>query len=116
MSRRRWANQSSLNRGRAAAALSGTQAVADAAPDGYHVLRLQRRRDLGRAVRQKVRYDPVRDIEPVTIVSSIVQAVVTKKDLPIKTTGRTGGAHAQEQSRQAQLRLKRAGRIDALRR
>lgn len=63
----------------------GTQAVADAAPDGYTFCVCSVGAISVVPFAQKVRYDPVRDIEPVTIVSSIVQAVVTKKDLPIKT-------------------------------
>ena len=34
---------------------------------------------------QKVGYDPLRDIAPVSIISTIVQAVVVKKALPVKT-------------------------------
>lgn len=63
----------------------GTQAVADAAPDGYTFCVCSVGAISVVPFAQKVRYDPVRDLEPVTIVSSIVQAVVTKKDLPIKT-------------------------------
>ena len=33
----------------------------------------------------KVGYDPLRDLAPVGIVSSISQAVILKKDLPVKT-------------------------------
>ena len=35
---------------------------------------------------QKVGYDPVQDLAPVGIISSIVQAVIVKKDLPVKWT------------------------------
>src|SRR5262249_57801901 len=34
---------------------------------------------------QKVGYDPLRDLAPVGIVSSIAQVVIVKKDLPAKT-------------------------------
>ena len=34
---------------------------------------------------QKVGYDPVKDLAPVGIVSTIVQAVIVKKDLPVKS-------------------------------
>ena len=61
----------------------GTQAVADAAPDGYTFCVCSVGAISIVPFAQKVRYDPVRDLEPVTIVSSIVQAVVTKKDLPV---------------------------------
>jgi tripartite-type tricarboxylate transporter receptor subunit TctC len=36
---------------------------------------------------QKVGYDPVRDLAPVGVVSSIAQVVIVKKDLPVKTMG-----------------------------
>ena len=63
----------------------GTQAVADAAPDGYTFCVCSVGAISVVPFAQKVRYDPVRDLEPVSIVSSIVQAVVTKKDLPVNS-------------------------------
>lgn len=63
----------------------GTQAVADAAPDGYTFCVCSVGAISVVPFAQKVRYDPVRDLEPVSIVSSIVQAVVTKKGLPVKS-------------------------------
>lgn len=63
----------------------GTQAVADAAPDGYTFCVCSVGAISVVPFAQKVRYDPVRDLEPVSIVSSIVQAVVAKKDLPVNS-------------------------------
>jgi tripartite-type tricarboxylate transporter receptor subunit TctC len=63
----------------------GTQAVADAAPDGYTFCVCSVGAISVVPFAQKVRYDPVRDLEPVTIISSIVQAVVVRKSLPVNT-------------------------------
>lgn len=63
----------------------GRQAVADAAPDGYTFCVCSVGAISVVPFAQKVRYDPVRDLEPVSIVSTIVQAVVAKKDLPVNS-------------------------------
>ena len=63
----------------------GTQAVADAAPDGYTFCVCSVGAISVVPFAQKVRYDPVRDLEPVSIISTIVQAVVAKKDLPVNS-------------------------------
>jgi tripartite-type tricarboxylate transporter receptor subunit TctC len=70
-----------------AGGIIGTQAVASAAPDGYTFCMCS----IGAISiapfdqNQKVGYDPVRDLAPVGIVSSIAQAVIVKKDLPANT-------------------------------
>ena len=67
-----------------AGGIVGTQPVVSAAP-AAHLLRLQRRRHFDRAVCPKLGYDPVQDLAPVSIVSTIVQAVIVKKALPVAT-------------------------------
>jgi tripartite-type tricarboxylate transporter receptor subunit TctC len=63
----------------------GTQAVASAAPDGYTFCVCSVGAVSIAAFAQKLSYDPVQDLAPVGIVSSIVQAVIVKKDLPVKS-------------------------------
>jgi tripartite-type tricarboxylate transporter receptor subunit TctC len=63
----------------------GTQAVATAAPDGYTFCVCSVGAVSIAAFAQKLSYDPVQDLAPVGIVSSIVQAVIVKKDLPVKS-------------------------------
>jgi tripartite-type tricarboxylate transporter receptor subunit TctC len=65
----------------------GTQAVANAAPDGYTFCVCSIGAIAIAPYAQKVGYDPLQDLAPVGIVSSIVQAVIVKKDLPVKTMG-----------------------------
>ena len=70
-----------------AGGIVGTQAVANAPPDGYTFCVCS----IGAVSiapfdrNQKVGYDPVRDLAPVGIVSSIAQVVIVKKDLLVKT-------------------------------
>ncbi len=68
-----------------AGGIVGTQAVASAAPDGYTFCVCSVGAVSIALFAQKIGYDPLRDLAPVGIVSSIVQAVVVKKDLPVKT-------------------------------
>ncbi len=63
----------------------GTQAVANAAPDGYTFCVCSIGAIAIAPFVQKVGYDPLQDLAPIGIVSSIVQAVIVKKDLPVKT-------------------------------
>ena len=69
----------------AAGGIVGTQAVASAAPDGYTFCVCSIGAISVAPFAQKVGYDPVQDLAPVGIISSIVQAVIVKKDLPVKT-------------------------------
>jgi tripartite-type tricarboxylate transporter receptor subunit TctC len=64
-----------------AGGIVGTQVVASAPPDGYTFCVCS----VGAPFAQKVGYDPLQDLAFVGIVSSIVQAVIVKKDLPVKT-------------------------------
>jgi tripartite-type tricarboxylate transporter receptor subunit TctC len=70
-----------------AGGIVGTQAVATAPPDGYTWCICSIGAISIAPFAQKVAYDPVQDLAPVGIVSSIVQAVIVKKDLPVKTMG-----------------------------
>jgi tripartite-type tricarboxylate transporter receptor subunit TctC len=65
----------------------GTQAVANAAPDGYTFCVCSIGAISIAPFAQKIGYDPVQDLAPVGLVSSIVQAVIVRKDLPAKTMG-----------------------------
>lgn len=67
-----------------AGGIVGTQAVANAAPDGYTLCVCSVGAISVAPFGQKVGYDPL-EMVPVGIVSSIVQAVIVKKDLPINT-------------------------------
>ena len=70
-----------------AGGIVGTQAVANATGDGYTFCVCS----IGAISigpfdpNQKVGYDPLRDLTPVGIVSSIAQVVIANKDLPVKT-------------------------------
>jgi tripartite-type tricarboxylate transporter receptor subunit TctC len=63
----------------------GTQAVANAAPDGYTFCVCSIGAVSIAPFAQKVGYDPIEDLAPIGIVSSIAQAVIVNKDLPVKT-------------------------------
>ena len=68
-----------------AGGIVGTQAVANAAPDGYTFCVCSVGAVSISPFAQKVGYDPLQDLAPVSIVSSIVQAIIIKKDLPVKS-------------------------------
>jgi tripartite-type tricarboxylate transporter receptor subunit TctC len=68
-----------------AGGIVGTQLVANAAPDGYTFCVCSVGAIAIAPFAQKVGYDPMQDLAPVGIVSSIVQAVIVKKDLPVKS-------------------------------
>jgi tripartite-type tricarboxylate transporter receptor subunit TctC len=68
-----------------AGGLVGTQAVVNAPPDGYTFCVCSVGAVSIAPFAQKLGYDPVQDLMPVAIVSSIVQAVIVKKDLPAKS-------------------------------
>ena len=72
-----------------AGGIVGTQAVANAPPDGYMfcVCSIGAISIAPFDPSQKVGYDPVRDLAPVGVVSSIAQVVIVKKDLPVRTMG-----------------------------
>src|SRR5262245_33346517 len=64
-----------------AGGIVGTQAVAASAPDGYTFCVCSIGAISIAPFAQKIPYDPVNDLAPVGIVSTIVQAVIVKKDL-----------------------------------
>jgi tripartite-type tricarboxylate transporter receptor subunit TctC len=68
-----------------AGGIVGTQAVANAAPDGYTFCVCSVGAISIAPFAQKVGYDPVQDLAPVGIVSSIPQVVIVNKNLPLKT-------------------------------
>jgi len=68
-----------------AGGLVGTQAVANATPDGYTFCVCSVGAISIAPFAQKVGYDPVQDLAPVGLVSSIAQVVIARKDLPAKT-------------------------------
>jgi tripartite-type tricarboxylate transporter receptor subunit TctC len=68
-----------------AGGIVGTQAVANAAPDGYTFCVCSIGAISIAPFAQKIGYDPMQELAPVGIVSSIVQVVIVKKDLPVKT-------------------------------
>jgi tripartite-type tricarboxylate transporter receptor subunit TctC len=68
-----------------AGGIVGTQSVANAPPDGYTFCVCSVGAVSIAPFAQKVGYDPLQDLAPVGIVSSIVQAVIVKKDLPVRT-------------------------------
>ena len=65
----------------------GTQAVATAASDGYTfcVCSIGAISIAPFDKNQKVGYDPVQDLAPIGIISSIAQAVIVRKDFPART-------------------------------
>jgi tripartite-type tricarboxylate transporter receptor subunit TctC len=70
-----------------AGGIVGTQAIANAAADGYMfcVCSIGAISIAPFDPNQKVGYDPLRDLAPVGIVSSIAQVVIVRKDLPVNT-------------------------------
>jgi tripartite-type tricarboxylate transporter receptor subunit TctC len=68
-----------------AGGIVGTQLVANAPPDGYTFCVCSIGAISIASFAQKIPYDPIQDLAPVGIVSSIVQVVITRKDLPVKS-------------------------------
>jgi tripartite-type tricarboxylate transporter receptor subunit TctC len=70
-----------------AGGIVGTQVVVNAPPDGYTfcVCSIGAISIAPFDPSQKVGYDPVSDLTPVGVVSSIAQVVIVKKDLPVKS-------------------------------
>ena len=73
------------NRAGAWAGFVGTQAVANAAPDGYTFCVCSVGAISIAPFAQKIGYDPVQDLAPVGLVSSIAQVVIVREGLPVKT-------------------------------
>jgi tripartite-type tricarboxylate transporter receptor subunit TctC len=68
-----------------AGGIVGTQMVASAAPDGYTLCVCSIGAISIAPFAQKIGYDPVQELAPIGLVSSIVQVVIVRKDLPVKT-------------------------------
>jgi tripartite-type tricarboxylate transporter receptor subunit TctC len=68
-----------------AGGIVGTQAVASSPPDGYTLCVCSVGAISVAPFAQKIGYDPLKDLAPVGIVSTIVQAVIVKKNLPINS-------------------------------
>jgi tripartite-type tricarboxylate transporter receptor subunit TctC len=68
-----------------AGGIVGTQVVASAAPDGYTFCVCSVGAVSVAPFAQKVSYDPAKDLAPVSIISTIVQAVIVKKSLPVNS-------------------------------
>jgi tripartite-type tricarboxylate transporter receptor subunit TctC len=68
-----------------AGGIVGTQAVANAAPDGYTFCVCSIGAISIAPFAQKVGYDPVQDLAPIGIISSIAQVVIVRNVLPAKT-------------------------------
>jgi tripartite-type tricarboxylate transporter receptor subunit TctC len=68
-----------------AAASIGTELVARAAPDGYTILLATTALPISAATFAKLPFDPVRDLSPVMLVSTIPNVLVTNPALPVKT-------------------------------
>src|SRR5690606_34775449 len=68
-----------------AAASIGTELVARAAPDGYTILLATTALPISAATFAKLPFDPVKDLTPVMLVSTIPNVLVTNPTLPVRT-------------------------------
>ena len=68
-----------------AAAMIGTEAGARAAPDGYTLLIAQSTMTIVPSVYRKVRFDPVKDFAPISIVAIVPLLLVGHPSLPVKS-------------------------------
>ncbi|MBA4791019.1 MAG: tripartite tricarboxylate transporter substrate binding protein [Rhizobiales bacterium] len=65
-----------------AGTMIATNAIAHAAPDGYSFLVAASGHTINPAVQKDIRYDPIKDFTPVTLVASLLHILVVKNDLP----------------------------------
>lgn len=72
------------NRGGAGGAV-GSEAVSNAAPDGYTLLMASSGTHAINPVLYKVSYDPVRDFEPVSMLASAPSILVVHPSMPVRT-------------------------------
>lgn len=63
----------------------GIEAVARSAPDGYTLLMAASALVLNPIILKNVRYDPVRDFEPITQVASLPNVLLVHPSLPVRT-------------------------------
>ncbi len=69
-----------------AAAMLGTEAVARAAPDGYTLLMGQSTMTIVPSTYKKVRFDPLKDFAPISMIVVVPQLLAGHPSLPAKTT------------------------------
>jgi tripartite-type tricarboxylate transporter receptor subunit TctC len=67
-----------------AAAMIGTEYVARSAPDGYTIVLAQSTITIVPSIYKKIRFDPIRDFEPITNVVVVPQTLVGHPSLPVK--------------------------------
>ena len=65
----------------------GIEAVAHAAPDGYTLLMAASTLSLNPVMYKNVKYDPVRDFAPVSLVASVPNVLVVHPSVPARTLG-----------------------------
>src|SRR5438128_8936087 len=63
----------------------GAEAAARAAPDGYTVLLAAPSLAISRTLYTKLNYDPVKDLEPIGLVASVPNVMVTHPSVPART-------------------------------
>lgn len=68
-----------------AGGIVGTAYVANAAPDGYTLCVCSVGAVSVAPIAQKTEYDPLKNLAPISLVSTIPQTVIVKNDLPIKS-------------------------------
>lgn len=76
------------NRGGGAGTI-GTGIVAKAAPDGYTILLAAIELGANPALQEKMPYDSVKDLQPVTLVATLPAMLVVSNDFPAKTVKET---------------------------
>jgi len=67
-----------------AAAMIGTEYVARSAPDGYTIVLAQSTITIVPSIYKKIRFDPIRDFEPITNVVVVPQVLVGHPSLPVR--------------------------------
>jgi tripartite-type tricarboxylate transporter receptor subunit TctC len=67
-----------------AAAMIGSEYVARSAPDGYTILLAQSTITIVPSIYRKIRFDPIKDFEPITNVVVVPQVLVGHPSLPVK--------------------------------
>jgi tripartite-type tricarboxylate transporter receptor subunit TctC len=67
-----------------AAAMIGTEYVARSAPDGYTIVLAQSTITIVPSIYKKIRFDPIKDFEPITNVVVVPQVLVGHPSLPVK--------------------------------
>ncbi|MGB7541166.1 MAG: tripartite tricarboxylate transporter substrate binding protein, partial [Burkholderiales bacterium] len=68
-----------------AGSVIGTDLVAKAAPDGYTLLAVAASFSISPALYKQLPFDPVRDFEPITLLSAFPNVLVVQPSLPVKS-------------------------------